>query len=140
MVRGQSGFKLVQAIVVVALVAIGLFVLYISTGYGYESRAMVNDAIGESASMREGVMKFRQSQGRWPEVADAAKFKADRSQLRRARSIDYDPAKHAVVITMEPQVYAGKRFAFYGQDGPDGPSWSCRAIDIETKHLPAACR
>ena len=141
MARSQSGFTLVKAVIVVTIVAAALFALYIAFGYGYEKRAMVTEAIGEAAPMKERVMAYRQLMGKWPGMTDATTFRVEPSKLNRARSVSYDPAKHAVVITMEgSDALAGKRFAFYGEDGAQGPAWSCRTIDLETKHLPAACR
>ena len=140
MARDQSGSTLTKVIVLVAIVVVGVVLWAVPASQGYKTRGWVSDAIGEAAPMREGVFRFRQSQGKWPGVADAAKFKVDRSQLKRARSIEYDPANRAVVITMDPEQLGGQRFAFYGEESPEGPGWSCRRIDIEAKHLPASCR
>ena len=133
-----TGKKIFVGVGVAAAAAFILFNLYIMFGYGYESRATVNEAIAASRPMREAVMAFRASNGRWPGEADAGRFRV--ADPGPARSIAYDAAQKGVVITMSGSRYEGKRFIFAGEDRDGVPAWSCRPIDIEAKYLPAACR
>ena len=67
-------------------------------------------------------------------------MRIDPSRLKRARSISYDPARRAIVVTMAAFPYEGKSFGFFAEDRDGAPGWTCRAIDIDTKYLPAGCR
>jgi len=139
MMRTATGFSMVGFLILgVVVTLIGIIVVAVNSGY--DTRRWVSEAIVDSEALKSNVMAFRVAQGRWPGQADAARFVVDPSKLKRARSVAYDPGQRAIVITMDEHAYAGRSFAFYGAEGAKGPEWSCRAIDIETKYLPAACR
>jgi len=104
------------------------------------ARRHVDAAILESAPMRDAIMNFRRTKLYWPNAEEAEKFRVDVSSLKRARTIEWDAKKKAVVVTMAGTPFEGKKFAFNGADWQRGPQWACRPLDIDTKYLPKNCR
>jgi len=134
-----GGSAQVNVLVIAVLAVIG-FAVYVGFGTGFDNRRYVSEAMVEAVPLKDSVLAFRRNQGRWPGPADAATFKVDKSRLKRARSIVYDPVKRAVVITMDEHVYAGKSFEFFGDEREGAPVWGCRRNDLDAKYLPASCR
>ena len=63
------------------------------------------------------------------------------SDLKQAKSVVWDTAGRSVVITVgEPESQGGKRIAIYAEERNGTLYWTCRAIDLEVKYLPASCR
>ena len=125
--------------VLVAIAGI-LFLIYVALGTGYDSRRHVAEAMQEALPVRDDVMEFRRKNGTWPQAQDATRLAAAAPRPEQARSIRYDPARRAVVVTMGHGPYEGKRFGFFGQDRDGKPEWTCHPIDLEPKYLPANCR
>jgi pilin len=103
---------------------------------GYDSRRAVSEAIAEAAPLKARVEQLYASKAALPKAGDP-EFRIDKP--KSAQRIEWNP-KAGVIITMEGQPYPGKSFAYEPivQDGRI--EWTCRALDIETKYLPAACR
>jgi hypothetical protein len=113
--------------------------LYVASHSGYDSRAHITEAINEASPLKDRVADFHAKNKSLPQAADVAAAKGALA-LKRARGIDWDPARRMVVITMEGEPYPGKRFAYVAEPRDDRIEWVCRPLDLEAKFLPAVCR
>ena len=125
--------------VAAAMILVVLLVLKGSCS-GYDNRRIVTEAINEAAPVKARVEEFYRKNGALPKGADAAAFRLDATQLRSARRIEWSATGRALVITMDGEPYAGKRFAFEPSERDGHFEWTCFAIEMEAKYLPAACR
>ena len=128
-------------LVIVAGTVLGLAVLfYVATHSGYDSRRYVSEAIKAAESLKARVVSYHESKKALPKGGEAQAFRAEVAQLDRVRAIEWDASREMVVITMDGTWYPGKRFGFVAEIREGRIEWVCRPIDIEAKHLPAACR
>jgi len=130
---------IIGALIAVLLVGITIFIL-IAEYWGYAPRGWVNEAIAESRQVRMKVTAFYGEHRRLPSVVEAKAFQSEQTDLKRALSIIYDPVGRVVVITMRDSPYSGKRIAIRADEKDGTLAWSCQAIDIDPRYLPASCR
>ena len=123
---------LVMLIVVAAAFAIPAF-------HGYRPRALISEAVLDSAALRTRVAQFHEARRRLPQEAEVGAFQVPPSDLKRAQSVVWDAAgRRIVVIAGNPQ--PGKRFALQAEVRDGTLTWTCRTIDLDVKYLPASCR
>ena len=109
--------------------------------HGYRSRALISEALADGGAMRSRVAEFYEKNRRLPQPADATGLQLAGSDLKRARSVAWDaPGRRIVITVSEPESLAGKRIALNAEERDGRLDWSCRAIDLEGKYLPGACR
>ena len=128
-------------IVVIVAAAVGLgALLLVATNSGYDSRRFVGEAITEAEPLKARILEHHQRTKALPQGAEAKALRLDGPALKRARSVEWDATRGMLVVTMEGQPYPGKRFGWIAEAREGHLEWTCRPIDMEPKHLPAACR
>jgi hypothetical protein len=130
----------ISRVAVAAAVVLVVLVILKGSCSGYDTRRVVSEAIGEAAAVKARVEEFYRKNAALPGAADAPAFRIDATQASSARRIEWNATARSVVITMDGEPYAGKRFAFEPVVRDGRLDWTCRSIDIDVKYLPAACR
>jgi len=140
--KPRRGYKWRVKHILIVLVLVTIAVLVAIPSYvGYRSRALINEAISDVAPLKLRVVEYYVKHERFPLATEAAEFQLAPSDLKRAKSVVWDPAGRSIVVTVaEPQSVSGKRFALYVEKRSDALVWTCRSIDLDAKHMPAYCR
>jgi len=140
--RKQSGFTLIELMIVVAILAI-LMAIAIPAYQDYTIRAQVSEGMNLSGGARTAVAEYYTDRGTMPSDNDAAGL----------ASADKITGEYIQSVTVE----GGKITAKFGGDkvntkisgkslildpSPDSGSiaWNCDSGGIDNKYLPARCR
>lgn len=128
--------------------AIGAFLLIVIPGWivyvsatahtEYQHRERAAEGLSVALSLREPVAEFHANQRRLPGPQEAAQF-VHHQPMRFAKSVAWDAARHAIVVTMGEQE-EGKRFELAAVEKDGALEWICRTIDFDAKYLRASCR
>jgi type IV pilus assembly protein PilA len=137
-VRTPSSFTMLGAF---GTGALWLCIVYIAVAPmygGYTPRAKVSEAILTASTTRTDVTNFFENERRLPRADEAERFRADQPS-RYVERLVYEPQEKRIVITLR-EIQPGKRIAFYASEEDGKLTWTCRAIDVESKYLPSPCR
>ena len=138
--RPPSAWTAVGGIALGAVwLAVVLAMLVMNAAYGdYSMRAKLSEAVLAASGTRAGLTEFYDKERRLPGPEEAGRFRADRPSTW-VESVVYQAAEKRIVVTLR-EIQPGKRFALYADERGGTLAWTCRTIDVEKKHLPAACR
>ena len=142
MTRHQSGFTLIELMIVVAIIGI-LAAIAIPMYQRYAIRTQVSEGINLSSSAKVAVSDYFMNTGDWPldntqaGLVDAAEitgdFTAQVTVNGNVVQIQYGNRAHAAI--------SGQTVTLTGTGAGGSVSWICASGGaIEAYHLPAACR
>jgi hypothetical protein len=104
----------------------------------YNRRARVAEGLSAAVAQRNAIAEFHASHRRFPEAAELAQVTPP-DKLRFTRSVAWDPARQAVVVTLGERE-EGRRFELAATPKDGALEWICRSIDLDSRYLPASCR
>ena len=152
MKRTQSGFTLIELMIVVAIIGI-LAAIAIPAYQDYIIRAKVTEGLGMAGPLQLGMAETRMSTGAWPMTNSAAGLMASASYaskyVKTAEIIGTPGAPYVNVIftsTADPKI-AGSQITFAGSLVGSVVQWDCKSTsagslhtNVVAKYLPANCR
>jgi type IV pilus assembly protein PilA len=139
----QSGFTLIELMIVVAIIGI-LAAVAIPAYQDYTIRAKVTEVISVGASAKTSVSEYFISQGSMPATMAAAGIVTLNTQY--VKSLGYTQTSGTVgSITVTINDLGGDAeeddtVIFVGTGSSSKIEWTCSTGDLEAKYLPANCR
>ena len=149
MKRVQSGFTLIELMIVIAIVAI-LVALAVPAYKDYTIRAKVAECVNGAAVPKLNISEYRETVGIYPEDEDRAGTAAPAGESQYCISFTYSDTTGLFTIEMDDQAIdislpAGSinpRMVAI-DSGQGGVDWQCQRGNTTTtylKYLPSTCR
>ena len=142
MVRKNSGFTLIELMIVVAIIGI-LAAIAIPVYQRYTIRTQVSEGLNLSSTARVAVTDFYMNTGGWPSDNTAAglaipteiagDFTAQVAVVDNVINVQYGNKAHSEI--------SGQTITLTGFDNDGSVDWSCASAGgIQDENMPAACR
>ncbi len=142
MKRNQSGFTLIELMIVVAIIGI-LAAIAIPAYQRYVIRSQVAEGLNLSSGAQASVAEFIMENGVWPADNTAAGLPAG-AQIRGDYTKQVTVEDNVIVILYGFNAHADiseQTVALTAVDNKGSVSWSCASGGtIKPQHLPDACR
>lgn len=142
--RKQSGFTLIELMIVVAILAI-LMAIAIPAYQDYTIRAQVSEGMNLSGGARTAVAEYWTDKGDWPGtnasagVADAASIVGE-----YVDSVEVDEgiitAAFSSTARNANQKIDGGTLVLSPYEEGGSVAWTCSGSTVDSKYLPARCR
>ena len=142
MVRKNSGFTLIELMIVVAIIGV-LAAIAIPAYQRYTIRTQVSEGLNLSSTARVAVTDFYMNTGGWPSDNTAAglaipteiagDFTAQVAVVDNVINVQYGNKAHSEI--------SGQTITLTGFDNDGSDDWSCASAGgIQDENMPAACR
>ena len=140
--KKQQGFTLIELMIVVAIIGI-LAAIAIPAYQDYTIRAQVSEGLNLSGGAKAAVSEYTMDRGIFPaDNATAGLSAAGDISGKYVSAVTVGPAG-LVTVTYGNDAHAtinGQDLLMTPQTNPGSIEWICTSVDIDDKHLPAACR
>ncbi|MCW8890675.1 MAG: pilin [Sedimenticola sp.] len=144
MKKAQSGFTLIELMIVVAIIGI-LAAIALPAYQDYTIRAKISEVMVLASKDKTSISEYYISQNTMPTSAAAAGINETAAQSVYTSTIAYGRTS-ATVATMTYTLAGlntsanGTNIVFTGTGSDNGVSWTCTASTTPDKYLPANCR
>ena len=139
----QSGFTLIELMIVVAIIGI-LAAIAIPAYQDYTIRAQVSEGLSLASGAKVAIAEFRQDAGRWPADNPAAGLSLPQSIAGKyTRSLTINGARIEIVFGNQANailVASGGNLILTATALATTVEWSCTDSTLPGKWLPAICR
>jgi type IV pilus assembly protein PilA len=149
MKRIQSGFTLIELMIVIAIVAI-LVALAVPAYKDYTIRAKVAECVNGAAVPKLNISEYRETVGTWPPDENEAGTSSPAGQSQYCDSFTYSAGTGLFTIeTNEPRIDSGLTAGSINprmvpfDNGQGGVDWACQqggTKAAQLKYLPSTCR
>lgn len=140
MKKVQSGFTLIELMIVVAIVGI-LAAVALPAYSDYTKRAKVSEIMVLAAKDKVSVSEYYLSVGSMPNSSQAGvSLDADQSNYITAIAFATNGTGATLTYTVDTVAIAAGTIVFQGTGTDAGVSWDCNTGTLPNKYLPANCR
>lgn len=138
MSRVQSGFTLIELMIVVAIIGI-LAAVALPAYQDYTKRGHVAEGISLATAAKSAVAEYYTSKGDWPANNVAAGLASAASVKGNAvRSVSVNASQ--ITVTFNTKVTAGATIVLQGGGADVISRWSCTGGTLEARYRPSTCR
>ena len=141
MKKEQSGFTLIELMIVVAIVGI-LAAIALPAYLDYMIRGRVSEAIAAAGACKTGVMEFATAHNSWPTTTDEAGCSGTGARTQYVTSTEFDDGQIVVTLSLDDRLggAAGGK-VYLGVDFSSGQfGWKCSTDPGMQKYVPGNCR
>jgi type IV pilus assembly protein PilA len=145
--KKQQGFTLIELMIVVAIIGI-LAAIAIPAYQDYTIRAQVSEGLNLAGGAKAAIAEFTMDSGAFPTGNTSAGISPVPTDIngKYTTSVTVTQTATSGIITV---VYGGtdahallatKSLTLTGTTNAGSVEWACATVNIQDKHLPAACR
>ena len=139
MKKTQSGFTLIELMIVVAIIGI-LAAIALPAYQDYTKRSNVTEGLSLAGGVKTAVAEYYSSQGEWPTNNTLAGLApAGNIQGNAVNSVGVG-ANGVITITYNTKVQAGNTIILTPTASGGSIQWACAAGTVDSKYRPARCR
>lgn len=149
MKKQQSGFTLIELMIVVAIIGI-LAAIALPAYQDYTKRAHVTEGLQLASAAKLGVAEFYASEGVWPTSNEAVGLPATITDINgnAVKSVEITTPDAAgttavITITYNSKVEDDKKITLTATAATGSIQWNCApdgTAGVNPKYLPATCR
>ena len=136
MKKVQSGFTLIELMIVVAIIGI-LAAIALPAYQDYTKRSHVSEGMALAAAAKVAVTEYYASEGAFP--ADNATAGLDAAIVGNAVTSVVN-AGGTITVTFNAKVTAGATLILVPTAAGGSITWTCNTGTVDDKYLPANCR
>jgi len=137
--KKQSGFTLIELMIVVAIIGI-LAAIAIPAYQDYTVRAKVSEGLSLAGGAKTAVAETYQSTGSWPTSNSGAGLASSASITGNNVSSVGVGNNGVITITYSGAPINGNTITLTPSDATGSITWACASSSIDDKYLPANCR
>jgi type IV pilus assembly protein PilA len=137
MKKQQSGFTLIELMIVVAIIGI-LAAIAIPSYLDYTTRAKISEGINLVAGAKAAAVDFYTSEGHWPTNSASAEYTSPSSD--NVSGIAIAGTQITITYLAASGVGANSTIIFVGSDTGGNITWDCTGGDVASKNRPSNCR
>lgn len=136
MQKTQSGFTLIELMIVVAIIGI-LAAIALPAYQDYTKRAHVTEGMSLGGGAKTAVAEYYASEGTWP----ASNAEAGLSATITGNSVTgVQVSNGSITVTYDSKVETGTTVILVPTDTGGSISWECSAGTVDAKYRPSRCR
>lgn len=141
--RKQSGFTLIELMIVVAILAI-LMAIAIPAYQDYTIRAQVSEGMNLAGGARTAVAEYWTNTGDWPTDNDQAGIDSTATNISGEYVNQVAVSNGVITATFntgnENNAITGGTLVLSPTSSGGSVSWSCDGSTVDNKYLPSRCR